>query len=259
MCQEDLQNIFRFFAGSIVTDCTSCYNDSSGSGKDGEIVADNIIYAADITKPLADKAYGSIRNTLNEERREKADRFIFEKDRLLCASAGILLERALSQRGIISKRIACGEFGKPYLAECEGFHFNISHSEMLAVCAVSDRCVGADVEKIRSFDDDLCSYVCSEREIERVKSLCAGGSPDRLYTTLWTVKESLMKYYGTGLSLHPRKIEVTLGDTISARCSSLDTSKLSFTVLEHDGYIITVCSEYSDFCDKLSFIEIQKP
>lgn len=216
----------------------------------------NMLYAADI-KPLLEKnAYNDIRKKLSPQRQQKADSFIFEKDRLLCAAAGLMLEQGLRDRSIISRDLAYNEYGKPYLSGVQGFHFNISHSETLAVCAVSDKPVGADVEIIRHFDDDLCNYVYHESEIGQVKSLCRNSSPDVLFTTLWTIKESLMKYFGTGLSLHPKKIEIDLNGTITAKCERFDASDLFFTVSQHSGYVITVCSGYRNFFDSLQFIDI---
>ena len=216
---------------------------------------DNRIYALD-TRLLHEKnAYRDIRSTLTEERQTKADRFIFEKDRLLSAAAGILLDKALSDYSVVDRRIAYGEHGKPYLAADCGVHFNLSHSEHLAVCAVSNRRVGIDTEQIRTFEDDLAAFVYHESEIEQVKRLSGTEPPDRLFTTLWTVKESVMKYFGTGLSLAPKELTVTFGDIVTAQCARYDTTSLGFTTFEENGYMITVCSEYAPFSSGIQYVE----
>ena len=58
------------------------------------------------------------------ERMEKAGRFRFERDRLLCVGAGFLLLEALGLRDESALRY--GENGKPYLPG--GPAFNLSHS-----------------------------------------------------------------------------------------------------------------------------------
>ncbi len=200
------------------------------------------IYAMDIQPLLGTGAYRSLRERLTPERRQKADNYIFEKDRLLSAAAGLLLDRALNDAGVTDRRVSFGENGKPHLASRCGVHFNISHTGTLAVCAVSDARIGIDAEMIRSFEEDLARHVFDESERE-------AGSSDAYLTTLWTVKESVTKYFGTGLSLEPSEITADLSDPISVRCGRFDTSPLCFTVLRRGSCVITVCSEHGDFAE----------
>ena len=218
-------------------------------------MAENRVYAMDIGPLLGGGVYPALRELLGEGRQRKADRFVFEKDKLLCAAAGLLLERALSYAGTECRRLAYGENGKPYLADNAGVHFNISHSEHLAVCAVSNSCVGIDAEMIRHFEDDLIRTVFLESEIEQLDRARSAAERDRLCTTLWTVKESVMKYLGTGLSLEPKEIEADMSCEITARCSRFDVSRLRFTVIRYGEYIVTVCSEEKSFCGGLRFVD----
>ena len=48
--------------------------------------------------------------------------------------------------------IGLGEYGKPYLAAHPGIEFNISHSGLYVVVAVSDVPVGIDVEEVQDRD-----------------------------------------------------------------------------------------------------------
>ena len=103
------------------------------------------IYAMDIQPLLGTGAYRSLRERLTPERRQKADNYIFEKDRLLSAAAGLLLDRALNDAGVTDRRVSFGENGKPHLASRCGVHFNISHTGTLAVCAGASIGAGAGV------------------------------------------------------------------------------------------------------------------
>ena len=89
--------------------------------------------------------------------------------------------------------------GKPLLADCPGLHFNISHTEGLAVCAFSGRRVGADAELIRPgpVNSRLFARVCAPREQAWIKT---ASCPGEAFVRLWTLKESYVKATGEGLS-----------------------------------------------------------
>ena len=90
------------------------------------------------------------------ERMRKANRFRFEKDRLLCLGAGILLHEALgiSDEALIRYR----KNGKPFAPGYPAF--NLSHSGQWCLLAANGICrqIGVDVEEITpetTFVDDL--------------------------------------------------------------------------------------------------------
>lgn len=86
--------------------------------------------------------------------------------------------------------------GKPVFARFPECHFNVSHSGSLALCALSDRPVGADIERLRPRRAGLPAYVFRGAEYERFLTL--GGDWAAFYV-LWTEKESIVKYTGEGL------------------------------------------------------------
>ena len=77
--------------------------------------------------------------------------------------------------------------GKPLFAGDAGRWFSLSHSEGLALCALSDAPVGVDVEVVRPRRPGLPAYVLSEVEREEFD-----GSWEDFYR-LWTRKESWCK------------------------------------------------------------------
>lgn len=86
--------------------------------------------------------------------------------------------------------------GKPVFAGEPGRHFSLSHSGALALCALSDSPVGADVETVRPRSPKLPRYVLRGEEYRRYLAL--GGDWPAFYV-LWTEKESVVKYTGEGL------------------------------------------------------------
>lgn len=109
-----------------------------------------------------------------------------------------LLERAIRQTWGLERlpEIARLPGGKPFFPGHPDRHFNLSHSGSLALCALADRPVGADIEVIRPRREGLSAYVFKEKEYDRFLAL--GGDWDAFYT-LWTEKESILKYTGEGL------------------------------------------------------------
>ena len=217
----------------------------------GEDIMD-FVYILDTQQLKKPHMYEDMYNKMPYERQKKTDAFIFEKDRLLSLGAGILLHNGLAAFGCADSDILYGKNGKPYLKD-KKTHFNLSHSGKLAVCAFSDDTVGIDVEEVRTFDDDLANFVYHKSEIDYIRSNFAVH--DEGFTLLWTIKESIMKYLGTGIGLGARSITLDRNEPISAVCDSHDISGLSFTTFETYEHMITVCSSYPDFVHEIEWFK----
>ena len=89
--------------------------------------------------------------------------------------------------------------GKPLFAGLDDRWFSLSHSGGLALCALSDRPVGVDVELVRPRRPGLPAYALSERELAAFD-----GSWQDFYR-LWTLKESWCKREDTPL-FPPRRV-----------------------------------------------------
>ena len=182
-------------------------------------------------------------------RKEKIDALKPEKSKLLSLGAGMLLDKALRDVGIDDYEIALDEHEKPHIKGHGDVFFNISHSGEVAVLGISDREIGVDVEKIKHFKDSLIDYVFAPQEQNMAKELATAGSDmDKVYTRLWTVKESIMKYSGKGISLGPKNILLRAENgKIKASSAACDCEALNLIPFEYDDYQITVCSEYEEF------------
>ena len=123
-----------------------------------------------------------------------------------------LLELALERELHLSPlpEIAWEPSGKPYFPSRPDICFNISHSRGAAVCALHDKPVGVDIEKLRPAPRRL-----------------AGDMGDEAFFRLWTAKEATIKRRGEGIGALLQPLE------LDPRCQYLEG------VLE--GYIITVC------------------
>ena len=116
-----------------------------------------------------------------------------------------------------------GPYGKPLLRS-QACCFNVTHSGLLMVCAVSRIApVGIDIEHIREMPDmvAIANGHFAPGECERLGALPA------LYRTrgffeCWTRKEAFIKATGRGLSQGLHHFEVTFGPEVVPRVVRLD-------------------------------------
>ena len=167
------------------------------------------------------------------KRTEKAGRFLFERDRLLCLGAGYLMMKGAGIRNEAELRY--GANGKPY---APGYtEFNISHSGEWCVLACGDlNTVGIDIEEMNLKHTEVAPAVYTRRELDWM----AVDPTDRFFR-LWTWKESLMKAAGLGMSLEPRSFEVlpfAEGKPVLLRGSAWYAAGGSL-----EGYRYSVCSD----------------
>jgi len=105
--------------------------------------------------------------------------------------------------------------GKPYLSHLShphGLTFNVTHSEKLALVAVSlNRRVGVDVEYHREGLDyqALMQRIGSVQEIRSFRSL-SPAQQEAGFFACWTRKEAFVKAIGQGLSFSLKKVTVSV-------------------------------------------------
>ena len=191
-------------------------------------------------------------DSMPSERQKKIRSFRFEQDRQLSLCAGLLLCEGLKRAGVPDAGIAYGPYGKPYLRDRDDIFFNLSHGGRIAAIAVSNKPVGIDVEPIRPFEEDVLHRVFLPEEL----AVAPAGDRERFYTALWTVKESLMKRFGTGLSLDPKEIRVSFSPYVHADCEGYDCADLRFMTRLIDGHVLTVCSSHDPFTDRFERFDL---
>ena len=85
---------------------------------------------------------------------------------------------------------------------CPDFYFSLSHTGGAVCVAVSERCVGVDVEKIRGVDERLPPRVLTDGELAYMRAL-PKQRRDIFFFEAWVKKESTFKLTG-GEALMPR-------------------------------------------------------
>lgn len=125
---------------------------------------------------------------LTEEDKKRAEKFSFEEDEVLSLVSSYFKRRYVGEWTI-------GEKGKPL---ANNKFFNLSHTAGVVVFVEADSDVGIDVERPRSINEKLLSYIADEEEKEFIQS-------ERNFFEVWTAKESLSKAHGGGVA-RPKKI-----------------------------------------------------
>ena len=179
------------------------------------------------------------RGLLSPEEQHRADRFVFERDRVRHTVAHALLRHLLSRycwsdsrsSGPESLRFSTTHAGKPSLQFPPApLQFNLTHSEDRALLAVSSGfALGVDLEKVRSNIEALAIsrhyFFGSERDdIERATEEARADT----FFRYWVAKEAVLKAQGIGLGFPLDRFRVAFEDhTNSATVETLDPEQLA--------------------------------
>jgi 4'-phosphopantetheinyl transferase len=188
------------------------------------------------------------RSYLSIGERQRADRFVFERDRVHHTVAHGVLRHLLGRYCGIrpeSLQFSVTAAGKPALARLPGnpaegppgnpagvppaIHFNLTHSGGRALLGVSQgRELGIDLEQVRPNIEVLSIsrnyFFCSERDaIEGALSV----TRDSLFFRYWVAKEAVLKAQGIGLGfpLDQFRVDFLPGDA-EARIETFDPGRL---------------------------------
>lgn len=157
------------------------------------------------------------RELLSEDEQIRAGSFAYQelRDRWTVCRAALraILGRYLGSAPL-ELQFEQAEFGKPFLADngCGNLFFNLSHSDNLAVVAVTSTApVGVDVERVRAIPD---WKRVANRFFSRSENAAMSGvnqqQRERAFYNCWTRKEAIIKATGEGLSARLDEFDVTL-------------------------------------------------
>ncbi len=138
---------------------------------------------------------------------------------------------AYSLKAELPLETAHKKYGKPYIASLP--FFNISNSTDYVVCAVSNKEVGVDVEKISRMKNTLARHILSTAEYENEQTV-SGARLQTLLCEKWTRKESYLKMLGVGLRRKMTDLtfagDTLLGEDVFSRVYGID-----------GGYLLAFC------------------
>lgn len=157
------------------------------------------IYCCDISD-FSDEDFLEMYQNADRSRQSKADRLQQEPSKKLTLAAGMLARIGLARYFHVSPKTISfrrGKNGKPY-AEGLDIHFSLSHSGSLAVCVISDKPVGIDVEHRRPVNKKVMKrcFTKEERRYVFSEDVRVAGR----FLEVWTKKEAYVKMHGMGVA-----------------------------------------------------------
>ncbi|MCQ2386234.1 MAG: 4'-phosphopantetheinyl transferase superfamily protein [Clostridia bacterium] len=182
---------------------------------------------------------------LDDRKREKIEKIRQKKDKILSLTAERMARDMLARELDTTPSLVQFTYtplGKPLVVSQRPVYFNVSHAGNLAVCAVSQKPVGIDVEIIRDVPPKLAKKFFSHNEqtyifakpFDKIDWDMPMNQAELMrFFEVWTAKEAYLKCSGEGI----------------AHLKSLDTTPFRFERhLLSDEYIVTIYQEkYSLF------------
>lgn len=154
----------------------------------------------------------SYQNILPKSTKEEVAKFRRWQDRQAYVLGRLIIWKGLKYHQYEDDcllRIRKNSYGKPYIDP--NVFFNVSHSGRYVIAAFHKEEVGIDIEEITPLNIEDFRYIFSEQELHHVQY-----SPNPLHTFFkyWTIKESVIKAEGKGLSIPLHHINAPQGDTV---------------------------------------------
>jgi 4'-phosphopantetheinyl transferase len=208
---------------------------------------------------------------LNQSELEHIERLHFTHDKILYKLSHCMLRWVLSQYlNLAPEQIEfnINDFGKPRLKLNSDIFFNISHTNGVAVMAVSKiEQLGIDIEKINSEKEvsKVVTHYFHPEETNLIESL-ATGKKVKIFYTIWTLKEAYIKAKGLGLSIELNRFNFKLPtedllEVIFEKELNEESNLWQFAVFEseqHKNFIISVAAKCSQLNIKAYNIQLGK-
>lgn len=152
-----------------------------------------------INDPIMEQdMYDRLMKLISPDKQARIKKFRFPKDAQNCLLGDVLTRIEICRAtGLnnIDIEFSVNEYGKQFLVNDPGIHYNISHSGHYIACAISDEPVGIDIEIFKSADLKIAERFFAPDETQYVRE---ANSIYRFYE-IWTKKESRIKWEGVGL------------------------------------------------------------
>ncbi|MFJ7887259.1 4'-phosphopantetheinyl transferase family protein [Lysinibacillus xylanilyticus] len=149
-------------------------------------------------------------------------------------------------------------YGKPYCNNSD-FHFNISHAGNWVIAIVDTQPVGIDIELVS--DIDYKSVISIFHSIEGYGLEKATNKKD-FFFTLWTIKESVIKNIGQGLSIPLDSFYTLLnGDQATVHFDNNDFENDQYYVKVFEfcpQYKVAACALHNNFPEAINILEPSK-
>lgn len=185
-------------------------------------------------------------HTFSMDFQNRIGRFIRWQDAQATVLGRILLFNILDKLAVAIPEIRYTKYGKPYF-ENSPWHFNISHSGDIVVCAVTrDAELGVDVEMISDVEIFSFKQHMTPRDWDLVVN---ATDRQQSFYEYWTNKEAALKADGRGLSISLNSFDIIDGK------STIENEHFFFSTIMVDRRYVCCISQKSEIED-LSINEV---
>lgn len=146
---------------------------------------------------------------VSAQRREQALLFGHTFGRYACLKSYLMLIDLLGTSSTLPD-FQYNEYGKPFIPNA--LHFSISHCRHAIAVAVSEQPIGIDIESVRPFRSALIERTMNEEE---QSTILQANDASSAFTALWTQKEAVVKWQGTGIISDLRTVLIDTCDTVA--------------------------------------------
>ena len=209
-----------------------------------------MIYLFQELSSFSEQSFEESLQLLTPERREYILHFKRPEDQKRSALAWLLLAYGLRKEYGIETvpGFQKAASGKPFFSGENMPFFNLSHSGNFVGCALHNREIGLDIQKITNPRESLIRKVCTPNELDRLHT-----SAD--FCRIWAMKESTVKLTGEGITGNFRDV-FTLHPDISTYTFPLkkEAGFLAYSVYEETQLPLQIVSTTELFrilCDIL--------
>lgn len=196
---------------------------------------------------------------ISESKRKIITNYLFREDCIRSLYGDLLIRYLICKRfNMENKEIifSKNKFGRPYIKDLS-FSFNISHSGDWVLCVIDKDNVAVDIEKIKEAKLDIAKRFFTKTEYDSLIQMDRKNQNNYFYI-LWTIKESYIKWLGTGMSNTLNSFNVSLTENKIKIENKFSSTKVPFLKVYDifKDYKIAICSDHSVFPEKINFINI---
>ena len=190
---------------------------------------------------------------VGEKRRAKVEKMMKEESKRLSLCAGLLLRYAFSKVNQIAlyNEIEITEKGMLYLPNHE-YYFSLSHSGQFAICGFSHESIGCDIEKMRDRLPRVAKIFSPEEE--QFSYELDDENKKAFFFQLWTRKESVTKWMGTGIT-YPFNSFTVMDGLRNRNIIVIEGKKLCLKSFQMEDYMISLCNERGNFPQEVKKID----
>lgn len=200
------------------------------------------IYYFNITALRNKYVFADKLKDVDAQRIEKIKKLRVTDDKLRSLGAGLLI-KFIKEKYKIKGELLTDKFGKPYFNDTD-IRFNISHSGLYVIAAVSECEIGIDIQRIKQDKHRVAEKNFLPSECSYINAIEDDAVKQQRFCEVWTLKEAYLKNIGIGLRKPLTSFEVSLEDDSP---QIIGQEEFRFVQMKLDErYIVAVCTDKKD-------------